>query len=225
MVVSELNPLVPTRPGGRRVKPVCYSASLNYVFIHIPKCAGTSIHRALTSLHAADGLPIEKPRYHKHSKAFQVRKVLSRREWNNTFKFSFVRNPWDLMVSSYHWWITHAYEFTSLAADIARIKAMGNFSAFIRSKYGLEMINEHYGKDELDWVSHKGRIIVDFIGRYEHLAEDWAKVCEALGVAKIELGRENRVARENYRAFYDEETNRLVTDRFARTIELFGYEF
>jgi len=129
------------------------------------------------------------------------------------------------MVSSYHWWITHAYEFTSLAADITRIKAMGSFSAFIRSEYGQQMINEHYGRDQVDWVSYKGEIIVDFVGRYENLDEDWAKVCKALGVASVELGKENRVLRENYRAFYDEGTKQLVADRFARTIDLFGYDF
>jgi Sulfotransferase family len=222
--VSELNKFVPAKPGAKRAKPVCYSPSLKYVFIHIPKCAGTSIHHALNCLHTARSLPIEKPKYHKHSKAIHVRKVLGR-EWDNSFKFSFVRNPWDLMVSSYHWWITHAHEFTSLAADIARIKAMGSFSAFIRSEYGQQRINEHYGRDELDWVSDQGQVIVDFIGRCESLDEDWVKVCNALDLGFVPLGRENRVPRENYHAFYDERTKQLVADRFARTIEFFGYRF
>jgi hypothetical protein len=79
-------------------KPICYSPFLKYVFIHIPKCAGSSIHRALGVLHAQRSLPVGKPKYHKHAKAATVREVLGP-AWNECFKFAFIRNPWDLMVS------------------------------------------------------------------------------------------------------------------------------
>src|SRR5438034_3603052 len=61
-------------------KPICYSPLLKYVFIHIPKCAGSSIHRALGVLHAQRSWPVGKPKYHKHAKATKVREVLGRSE-------------------------------------------------------------------------------------------------------------------------------------------------
>ena len=206
------------------VKPICYSSSLNYVFIHIPKCAGTSVHRALATLHDQRSLPIDPRRYHKHSKASDVRRILGP-AWNRAFKFSVVRNPWDLMVSSYHWWLIHAGNFASLARHVSRIKEMGNFRVFIRSDYGINMLNEQPGRDLLDWISEGDKVIVDFVGRYENLDSDWEQICKRLDVAPIALTRENQVPRADYQSFYDETSRQLVADRFAKSIELFGYQF
>ena len=122
-------------------RPVCYSTSLRYVFIHIPKCAGTSIHRALGALHERLSLPIDEKRYHKHTKAIDVRRILGP-IWDNSFKFSIVRNPWDLMVSSYHWWLNYAGRYPSLAEQSTRIRNMGSFGKFLQSEFGSKMINE-----------------------------------------------------------------------------------
>jgi Sulfotransferase family len=107
-------------------KPICYSPFLKYAFIHIPKCAGSSIHRALGNLHAQRSLPVGKPRYHKHAKATKVREVLGP-AWDECFKFAFIRNPWDLMVSSYHWWLTYAELYPALHADVARFEKWALF--------------------------------------------------------------------------------------------------
>jgi len=149
-------------------KPICYSPFLKYVFIHIPKCAGSSIHRALGVLHAERSLQVGKPKYHKHAKAAKVREVLGP-AWNECFKFAFIRNPWDLMVSSYHWWLTYAEIFPALREDIVRIREMGTFSVFIRSEFGRLMLNEHRGSDLRERISDGDRIMVDFVGRCENL--------------------------------------------------------
>src|SRR5438045_3451056 len=175
-------------------------------------------------MHAGPPLPTRKPRYHKHSKAVEVRKLLGK-AWDECFKFAFVRNPWDLMVSCYHWWLNYAEEFPALDADVARIRAMGSFPVFLKSKYGQEMINEHHGRDMVDWIAEEGEIIVDFVGRYESLDADWAKVCRALRVSPVPLGRENQFRRAHYREFYDEESKQLVSQRFSRSIDLFDYSF
>jgi hypothetical protein len=207
-----------------RVKPVCYSSSLGYVFIHTPKCAGTSIHRALRTIHDRLSLPLDERKYHKHEKASEVRRILGP-TWDKCFTFSFIRNPWDLMVSSYHWWLNHASQFPSLVEHASKVKALPDFGAFIRSPYGSEMINEQQGKDLTDWISDGDKVIVDLVGRYENLEQDWQRVCEALKIESLPLTRENRVARSDYRSFYDVASQRLVADRFARTIKQFGYEF
>jgi hypothetical protein len=175
-------------------------------------------------LHAQRSWPVGKPKYHKHAKATKVREVLGP-AWNECFKFAFIRNPWDLMVSSYHWWLTYAEIFPALHKDIARIREMGSFSVFIRSEFGRSMLNEHRGGDLTEWISDGDEIIVDFVGRYEKLNEDWSKICQTLQVPALPLRRENQVVRQDYRVFYDNESRELVANRFARTIELFDYRF
>jgi hypothetical protein len=221
---SKRDSAVTTAARTKYAKPICYSPFLKYVFIHIPKCAGSSIHRALGVLHAQHSWPVGKPKYHKHAEATKVREVLGP-AWNECFKFAFIRNPWDLMVSSYHWWLTYAEIFPALHKDIARIREMGSFSVFIRSEFGRSMLNEHRGGDLTEWISDGDEIIVDFVGRYENLNEDWSKICQTLQVPALPLGRENQVVRQDYRVFYDNESRELVANRFARTIELFDYRF
>ena len=81
------------------------------------------------------------------------------------------------------------------------------------------------GGDLTEWISDGDEIIVDFVGRYENLNEDWSKICQTLQVPALPLGRENQVVRQDYRVFYDNESRELVANRFARTIELFEYRF
>jgi hypothetical protein len=182
------------------------------------------MHRALRSVHDNMALRIDERRYHKHAKASEVRRVLGS-AWDNAFKFSFVRNPWDLMVSSYHWWLTNARTFPSLAEHVSRISEMGSFSNFIKSEYGLEMINEQRGRDLLDWISDDNKVIIDFVGRFETLDKDWKEICKVLEIAPIALTRENQIPRVNYRSFYDKTSRALVANRFSKSIELFGFEF
>jgi hypothetical protein len=129
------------------------------------------------------------------------------------------------MLSSYHWWITHAARYPSLAVQSAQVREMGSFAKFMQSQFGTRMINEQPGKELLDWISDDDKNAVDLVARYERLDQDWIRICERLGFEHIPLGRENRVARADYQSFYDEASKRSVAERFSKTMELFGYEF
>jgi hypothetical protein len=81
---------------------------------------------------------------------------------------------------------------------------------------------------QLDWfVSPHGDVLVDFIGKFENLEADWARVAMRLGIAGTTLPRLNvnpeRV--RDYTSYYSERTRRVVADRFAVDIEYFGYRF
>ena len=95
-----------------------YFAGLNCHFVHIPKTAGTSIGAFLSGLSMKAGEEgsnnnyIELKRLSKHAKAAEIRKVYGCDYWNKLYTFSFVRNPWELMVSSYFWWRQIAYQGT-----------------------------------------------------------------------------------------------------------------
>ncbi|HXS67813.1 MAG TPA: sulfotransferase family 2 domain-containing protein, partial [Candidatus Polarisedimenticolia bacterium] len=69
-----------------------------------------------------------------------------------------------------------------------------------------------------------GKLIVDFIGHFERLNEDFQKVCSRIGV-KAELPRANASSHRDYRTYYSAATRELVGNYFQRDIELFGYDF
>lgn len=91
--------------------PVCYEHK--FIFVHIPKCAGTSVRKALKS--AGVRLDFEGPvrpehqvryaideKWLHHLPAPALKRILPENVWEEFFKFTFVRNPWDRLVSKYH---------------------------------------------------------------------------------------------------------------------------
>ena len=78
---------------------------------------------------------------------------------------------------------------------------------------------------QLDWITDEaGKVLVDFVGRFENLAEDFAQVCERLD-RDAELPHLKKSQRTSYRDYYDEKTKAIVQDWFARDIEHFAYRF
>lgn len=194
------------------------------IFIHIPKTAGTSITEELKKLpQKQQNLS---PKMSKHAKAWEVRALLGEEIWHNYFTFSFVRNPWDLMVSSYHWWLQKAVNMEQYKDHAKKIQQMDDFREFLRSKYGQKMINERYG-DLYHWLADRkgNKRIVDYIGKVETLQKDWEQICERLELEPTRIGQHNPTQRADYRDYYDYKSKDLVARRFARTIQEFGYDF
>lgn len=211
------------------------STEYGFIFIHIPKTAGTSITSRLSQLPPKRFSRISEilsyPRgvrawvAGKHEKALSLRDKIGKEQFARFFKFAVVRNPWDLMVSSYCWWIQNAVNYAVFEQDTKYILAGNGFDAFIRSQYGSCMINEFKG-NMLDWLcDDRGNIIVDYIAKVEELNKDWEKICTSLGIPFAPLPRENSSSRAHYRDYYTNETKSLVAWRFQREIEVFKYEF
>jgi hypothetical protein len=80
-------------------------------------------------------------------------------------------------------------------------------------------------KSQCSWVvDQDGRLLVDYVGRYEYLADDFLSLCRRIGL-KAKLPFMNTTAHSHYRKYYTEETRRIVEKRFEREIQMFGYEF
>ena len=217
IAIQKAIPLPPTRRLNQSIVD-----SLGCVYVHIPKTAGTSIRQALSAFPNPE--PRRYPRLRKHARAFEYRVALGERRWQEYYSFAFVRNPYDLMVSSYFWWLEKAQKFRKLRARQREVLALADFNAFAESVFGREYVNEYRG-DLFDWIGEDGEIIVDFVGRVENLQEDWDSICGRLGVAPERLPHANRTSRGDYRQYYNDRSIELVRDRFRRTIEMFGYEF
>ena len=194
------------------------------IFIHIPKTGGNSITTALNKLPKRSNTPISISTIPKHAKAQRVKQALGDDIWEAYFSFAFVRNPWDLMVSSYHWWLQTAPIWKHLHAEIKEIEKLGSFDHFMHSKYGQEMINESKGT-MFDWISENDEVIVDFVGRFENIQEDWEKICVHLGSEPTTMPHINKTRRRNYQQYYTPETRQIVYERFQKVIDLYGYEF
>jgi len=211
---------------------VLASYSHNFLFIHIGKAAGTSIQRALQPYAPAQthnpfkrypvvlgplcriGGLYRFVEFREHVKARTVRRCLPPAVYARLFKFAFVRNPWDVLVSRYAYLLQ-----TTEHPRHKLVKSMTDFSEYLQWEIRRGKQYQHH------WVTDAtGILIVEFIGHYENLHEDFSEVCRRIGV-KAELPRVNISSHPDYRTHYTPATRDLVARAFARDIEMFGYEF
>lgn len=216
----------------KRVYPV--KPEQRVIFIHIPKCGGTSVHdflEASTPLRqmpptAAQLAQFCEPSLHKHVKARDLYAIVGSDLWESTGRLAVVRNPWDLMVSSYCWWLEKAHRFSSLRNDASEVAKLGDFSSFIKSEYGGNRINECEGNPQ-DWfMDEKGADMVTSVARFETLDDDLALFCEKAEITPGKaLPRLNFTVRTGYRDYYNTETRNTVAKRFSYVIDRFEYAF
>lgn len=204
-----------------------------FLFIHVPKAAGSSIVAALApyanrpdvfwmnrlldkvGIHVNYMGPYRQKKFRKHDPAIVVQRQLPRRIYDSMFKFAFVRNPWDRLVSYYHFVLGkpghNRYE---------RVRRLGSFAAFVEW-----CCRERKPVDQRHMIcdSH-GKVIVDFVGRYETLDDDFRTVCRRLGL-NVLIPHLNRSGHRDYRDYYKPATRNLVAELYRGDIETFGYTF
>ncbi len=214
------------------------SIRYNFLFVHIAKTGGTSIRSALERYKWTD--PYRLPQFlcsklsgltgHKlaikiprHAKAIAAKEMLPHELFHSLFKFAFVRNPWDLQVSSYH--------------HIRRerphiIEHINTFDEFLRWKLDPDRPYQYHidtlSKPQSDYiVDLRGNVIVDFLGRHETLEADFAEACRRIGIKTPALPHKRKSSNRHrdYREYYDDDLAALVADRFKQDVDMFGYSF
>lgn len=142
---------------------------------------------------------------HKHATALEHLEY-SPEKFSDYFKFTFVRNPWDRMVSFFR------YRSRKFGASEFR-------------RYIIENKWKDLNTQQIDYlVDKKGRVLVDFIGRFENLYQDFDIICQRIYFEqRLDVMPEKLTA--NYVSFYDDRTRQIVANRFKDDIELFGYNF
>ena len=209
------------------------------IYVHIPKTGGTSIRKLLVNLKNNDVLDSDKKKYYYseelkrrkissiHGKARDYLEFIEQDLWSKSLKFASVRNPWDLMVSSYHWWLQNGNKFNRLKNMYLDISKM-NFEEYLKSSYGTNMINECVGNIE-DWFLDKDKnLILDGLVRLEHFENDFLKLIQKSN-KKIynfsDLPKENVTIRKEYQFYYNNHTSLLVEERFKFLIDYCGYKY
>lgn len=211
------------------------SRGRKYLFIHAPKTGGTSMALALEARAMKDDIMLgDTPkarqrrkrlagveaagRLWKHSTLADLDGVVSAEELDDLFIFTMVRNPWDRMVSYYHWLRAQSFEHPSV--ELAKKL---EFEAFVAEPLiGQSFSSAPAASYVTDAQGAERKCL--FI-RLEHLARDIAPLEAHLGFA-LDMPHVNRSARAgDYREAYTDESREQVATYCADDIERFGYAF
>lgn len=193
---------------------------INSMFIHIPRCAGTAMEAL--SWNKGSGHDTLSDFNHKHN-------------LNEYYKWTFIRNPWDRILSVY-----------LVDPDNLYISSFSQFIQILHSKKHL------FPKDQISWsqaidtkpikyiihfmpmnlmVKVDGKICMDFIGRFENLQEDWIILQKNLKLKPKPLQHYDPFKKGNkeklqidYSKFYNKNLIDLVGEIYEEDIRLFNYK-
>ena len=201
------------------------SSKYRFIFIHIPKTGGTSIaepsygssRQGALIPHLGENDVIN----YGHIRAAGLKERMGE-HWDEYFKFCFVRNPWDRLVSLYHYFLQNEEKAGS---DLGlHIKACRSFREFCMSMDHLKL-DAHFDEQVTYIIDYNGQPIIDFVARYESMNKDFSQICNHLGLPDISLPRYRRSKHNDYRLYYDSETKRIVEQHYENDIRLLKYAF
>lgn len=216
------------------------------IFIHIPKCAGTSIEKALGHLDEYKGRGGQDHRsMGQIEEDFtttgltglkkSVRRILpigrfkkrpsrnpkndfqvTREQYDEYYKFTIIRNPW---ARAYSW-------YKNMVRDEMHHQKYGvtadlSFRDFLRDHAGKGLL-----KPQTWWLkSLDGSIKLDQIGRFETLRQDFHIACDAMKIPRIELPHILKGTDEDYMEHYDDESIEIIASTYKEEIGLFNFTF
>ena len=202
-----------------------------FIFFACGKTGTTSIEKILKPYHQETELDLKvgyelyllrqehnKPFNPKHVLPSLVKKHMTEEEWNSYFKFVFVRNPWDWLLANF------CYNFRFLSQFLKKFDKE-HFDAIW---YFLKFHNQSLGSEnyfQYNFAFDNGKQIVDYIGRFETLQDDFDEICRKISIPVQKLPHDNRTEHLDYNTLYTPEALEMVRNKFEQDIVLFDYKF
>ena len=239
-----------------------YSDSHRYIHIRVPKTGSSSVARSLRLAHLEQGGfrellkgKVDKEFKKKHSladlkmtNATQIQHLSARelkyimgKKYDEYFSFSFVRNPWALVVSNYNYSHISNQPSTEEMKEIIKKKGHPPLRKFHNKPFDVwlkdrapgiiaknlkTLFNKKYGNNQLAKLCDiNGEVIVNFIGRLESIDRNLPFIFGKIGLILDKVPHKNRSTFKPYSEYYNDETRAIVAEMYALDIEKFGYKF
>ena len=141
------------------------------------------------------------------------------------FKFTFVRNPWSRILSTYKDKVVHQWSDTYPEEDHRwRINKYKRFAGK-DFKYFINNLDVNQDRHTMPQESLLPVGNINFTGRFENLQQDFNIICDKIGIERHKLPHKNKSKHKHYTEYYDDETREIVAKKYAKDIEYFGYRF
>lgn len=217
------------------------SHKYKYVYIHIPKTAGTSI-RYFFRQHSKDfsvakigwwediedysKFPLVEKKLFQHASCVEICDYLIDEGYNPSeyFKFAFIRNPWDDMVS--------LYEYYLQIMSKRKVKDEGTKRKLKVANVSFERFVEEFAVGQAQYtcsrIFNNDDLCINYAGKFENINEDFSnilkKVCPTVKNKEC-LPHMNNTKRKPYQEYHNEKTIKIIEDAYEKIIKLGQYTF
>lgn len=212
-----------------------FSKRHGFIFFAAGKTGTTSIERILQEYADPPPEALQRAGHKKHAPPRAVKALLDEATWNGMFKFAFVRNPWDWVVSNYYFNLTDHEKFPRRQLRwLGWIRTPATFTEKEFAQHWETMKRYTRGTHPENRFQYSfladetGTLLVDTVGRFESLQRDFDAICGRIGIPRVDLQHANPAEyrrRRSYTELYTDASRKLVAEHYAKDIERFGYRF
>ena len=190
-----------------------------FIFFHIPKTGGTSISKCLKLERRGVEYAWGSRRQHLTWQEMLVDEYVTEEQMSNYFKFSFVRNPFDRIVS--------CFLYQKRAKEIDRNISFSKYVAIAHERRGRNYIKRYfYFRPQCEFICRDGANILDFVGRFEYINRDFKDLMSYFDMKCPRLLHAQRSRkRKSYQSYYSKKSKNLVRKMYAKDLDIFGYSF
>lgn len=196
-----------------------------FIFIKTRKTAGSSIENYLQP-YSQEGPKI--PQWKdKHVPASVIKDLVGPEKWSIYTKIIAFRNPWDQVVSLYHW-RRRKRPFGSLAMKLLKGKQVINSAAKLGFQEWVQYKNLDLNENR-EIIYPEGDMPDYHVIYFENLEQNLKEICNQIGIpfeaSRIPMLKGGLRPKKPYQAYYDDKSREIVRQAFSREIEDFGYTF
>jgi len=204
------------------------------IFIHIPKCAGSSVEyyfgvkpfdwKTPNYENLTGWCPKRKIHLH-HATAKQLLELdlINEKTWKEYTKFTIVRNPWSRVVSDYLWMLKDCGIHDSFENFILK---KGKFKHILNDSENMSYRGDHI-TTQLDFISINNKIVVDNILKFENIKSEFPLFLKKVNLATKPLPHDKKGEKffSHYSHFYKNKELELIRQIYKSDIKLFNYHF
>jgi len=213
------------------------SHKYKFITIDIPKTGTRSFRESLVPLGVIDefGVPNLNAEFYQHEGAIRAKKQFVKNvwNWNEYFKFTIVRNPWQRYFSFFKYFKSYGEKYMRRDESINWHEPEINQGKLCVELFKnkddqtiLKNIILNNNSQDSYYRDESGKIIVDHIAEFENLQNEFVLLCDKVGIQAPTLQHGNKSANSlNMHDIYNQQLIDLVAKKEKSLIELKGYEF
>lgn len=193
------------------------SNKYGFIFLHIPKCGGTSLQKVLHKYSEDDRFKYWHSPLSEYQKFYNI---------SNYRIICSVRNPWSRIVSAFNY-LQQGGNRSNYDLKLSRdLNIKDNtFENFILNDLEYAINFEAPANHFKPMINYFKGFNVHYIMKCESLQEHFNIVCKGIGLSSERLPHSNKSHHKHYTEYYNEQTKNIIEKKYSKDIKFFNYNF